>query len=239
MPTHRRTAIVAGALYLLTFVTSIPAVALKAPALDAAFVLGDASSPLPVWGALSEILLAAACIGTAVALYPVVRRRNEGLALGFVAARTMEAALIAVGVLTILSIITLRDVSGLDDDALTSVHAALVAVHDWTFLVGPGIIPAISGLCLGSILYATGLVPRIIPAMGLIGAPLLLASATATIFGLSDQISWLAAAAALPIAAWEGSLGVWLVVKGFRPDALARLGLAGELPVEAPEPVAA
>ncbi|MGO1173988.1 MAG: DUF4386 domain-containing protein [Actinomycetaceae bacterium] len=234
MSPTRRTALIAGVLYLFTFVTSIPAVTLKAPALDPELVHGTVSSGLPVWGAVMEIALAAACIGTAVVLFPVVRRQSEAAALGFVTARVIEGALILVGVLSILSILTLSDTTRLAPGALTAVHVALVAVHDWTFLVGPGLIPAVNALCLGGALYASGLVPRIIPTLGLIGAPLLIASATATVFGAADQVSWLAALAALPIAAWEGSLGVWLVVKGFRPGALERLGLAAEAASELP-----
>lgn len=163
-----------------------------------------------------------ACIGTAVVLFRVVRRYSQTLALGFVAARVFEAAMFCVGVLSVLSIVTLHHdsagASGADASSLVSTARSLVALHDWTFLLGPGLIPAVNALCLATVLYRSRLVPRIIPMIGLIGAPILVASGVATLFGGLDRVSSTAAIAALPIAAWEFSLGVGLVAKGFRPS---------------------
>ncbi|HEX2048774.1 MAG TPA: DUF4386 domain-containing protein [Acidimicrobiales bacterium] len=144
-----------------------------------------------MWGAFLEVILGLACVGTAVALYPVIKRQSEGLALGFVTARTLEAAMIFVGILSVLSVVTLRDAgaSGAEGAALVTTGQSLVAVHDWTFLLGPGIIPGVNALCLGYILYRSRLVPRILPTIGLVGAPILFASATATLFGVYDQVS--------------------------------------------------
>lgn len=221
----RKTALVAGVLYLITFVTSIPALLLKGPILnDPDFILGAGASMGVLWSGVLELLLASACVGTAVVLFPVVRRESEAAAVGFVSARVLEGALIVVGALSIFSLLTLRqDAAGADAVSLLTTGRALVAVHDWTFLLGPGLIPAINALCLGYVLYRTGLVPRAIPLVGLIGAPLLVASAAAIIFGVFDQVSAWAAIGALPIALWELSLGLWLTFKGFRPEALARI----------------
>jgi hypothetical protein len=229
MPAAQRPARIAGALYLLTFVTSIPALVLKAPVLDdPGFVLGAGSDGGVLVAAFLEVLLALACVGTAVALFPVVRRQSETAALGFVGARVLEAALIVVGVLGLLAVVTVRQelaqAAGADAGSLVATSTALVAVHDWAFLLGPGLIPAVSALCLGYVLYRSELVPRIIPTLGLLGAPLLAASATAALFGVYGQVSVFAAIAAVPIALWELSLGIWLVTKGFRPEALTRLG---------------
>jgi hypothetical protein len=229
MSSARRLARIAGVLYLVTFVTSIPALLLKAPVLNHPdFVLGARGDRGVMWAGFLEVILALACIGTALALYPVARRQSEPAALGFVAARVLEAAVLVVGMISLLSVVTLRqDLAGAtaaDAVALVATGTALVAVHDWTFLLGPGLIPAVNALFLGWVLYQSALVPRIIPAMGLAGAPLLAASATATLFGGYHQVSVLSAIAALPIALWELSLGIWLVAKGFRPQALERLG---------------
>ena len=220
MDAMRKTALVAGGLYLVTFITSIPALALYDEVLNNPdFILGAGSDGPVLWGAFLEVILGVACVGTAVALFPVVKRQSEPLALGFVTARLLEAAMIFVGILSVLAVVTLRqDASGADATSLVTTGQSLVAVHDWTFLLGPGIIPAINALCLATVLYRSGLVPRALPMLGLIGAPLLLASATATLFGLYDQVSSWAMLAALPIAVWEFSLGVWLVVKGFKPS---------------------
>jgi hypothetical protein len=219
----RKTAFVAGALYLVTIFASIPALFLKGPVLnERGYVLGPGQDTLVLWGGVLDLVTALACIGTAVVLFPVVKRQNEAAALGFVAARVLEAALIVVGVVAVLSVVALRqDPAGMEPGALTAVGAGLVAVHDWTFLLGPGVIPVINALLLGSLLYRGHLVPRPIPVMGFIGAAMLLASSAATLFGLNEQVSAWSAVAGLPIFLWEFSLGVWLVVKGFRTAGLA------------------
>lgn len=229
MSAARRLALIAGVLYLVTFVTSMPALVLKAPVLnDPDFILGAGGTTGVLWAGWLEVILAFACIGTALALYPVTRRHSEAAAVGFLAARVLEAAIIVVGVIAMLSVVTLRQdlagTAGADQGAWLASRAALVAIHDWAFLLGPGLIPAINALLLGWVLYRTELVPRIIPAMGLVGAPLLVASATANMFGLWEQVSVFSAIAAAPIALWELSLGIWLVTKGFRPQAIEELG---------------
>lgn len=217
----RKLALVAGGLYLITFITSIPALPLYDHILnDPNYVLSGGSDTGVLWGAIGEVICALAGIGTAVALFPVIRRRSETRALGFVTARVVEAAMIFVGVLSVLAIVTLhRDgAPGADAASVVTTARSLVAVHDWTFLLGPGIIPAVNALCLATVLYRSRLVPRVIPTLGLIGAPLLLGSAAATLFGAYDQVSSWAVLAALPIATWEFSLGVWMLVKGFKPS---------------------
>jgi hypothetical protein len=221
MTADRRTALVAGALYLVTFVGSIPALPLYHDILkDREHILGGGSDTGVLWGALLEIVCALAGIGTAVVLYRVVKRHGPTRALGFVSARGFEAAMIAVGVVSVLAVVTLhQEATGMSPAAaagLVSTARGLVAVHDWTFLIGPGLMPAVNALCLATVLYRTRLVPRIIPLLGLIGAPLLVISSIATLFGAWDQVSSVSALLTLPIAAWEFSLGVWLVVKGFR-----------------------
>lgn len=219
----RRNALVAGVLYLLTFASSIPAVALIAPVLtDPRYILGAGSDPQVLVGCLLDVVNALACIGTAVALFPVGRRQNESLALGFVTSRMVEAAVILIGVVCLLAVVTLRQdqahAAGADAASLASVGGALVAVRNWTFLLGPSLMPAFNALLLGSLLYRSGLVPRIIPLVGLVGAPLLLAADLARYFGWIDQVSVLAGVATLPIFLWELAVGLWLTFKGFRPS---------------------
>jgi hypothetical protein len=221
----RRTALVAGVLYLLTFVSSIPAVALIAPVLnDPGYVIGAGSDGQVLAGCLLDIVNALACIGTAVALFPVVKRQHEGLALGFVTSRMLEAAVILIGVVCLLAIVTLRQTvahaSGADHASLVSASAALVAARNWTFLLGPSLMPAFNALLLGSLLFWSGLVPRIIPLVGLIGAPLLLAADLARYFGVVDSVSVVVGLATLPIFLWELAVGLWLAIKGFRPSPL-------------------
>jgi Domain of unknown function (DUF4386) len=219
----RRTALVAGGFYLLTFISSIPAVFLLDPVLnDPDYIVGSGADTRVLWGCFLDLINAIACIGTAVTLFPVVRRQNEAVALGFVTARVFEAAVIVIGVVSLLSVVTLRQDlaggAGTDDGSLLAVGRSLVAIRDWTFTLGPSLIPGVNALLLGYLMYRSGLVPRLIPVLGLIGAPLLLASATATLFRGNDPVTVLAAIATVPIFLWELSLGVWLVVKGFKPS---------------------
>jgi Domain of unknown function (DUF4386) len=223
MSPMRKTALVAGGLYLLTFVASIPALGLKGPALhNVDFILGHGSETSVLLAGFLDVVTALAGIGTAIALFPVAKRQSEGAALGFAISRGLEAAMIVVGVVSLLTLVTLRQdfagVTGTDATSLVTTGRSLVAMHNWTFLLGPGVMPAINAFFLGTVMYRSRLVPRIIPTMGLIGAPLLLISSTATLFGVFDQVSTAAFVLALPIAAWEFSLGVWLVVKGFNPS---------------------
>jgi hypothetical protein len=223
MDTTRKAALYAGLFYIGTFVFSIPALGLYEGVVnDPNFVLGAGSDQGVLWGGLIEILTALTGIGTAVVLYPVIKRYGAGRAAGFVASRTLEAAMICSGVLAVLAVYTLRqDFSGASDPAsLTTTASGLVAVKDWSFLLGPGIMPAINALCFATIMYQSRLVPRWIPTVGLVGAPLLLVSSTITLFGGFEQVTTASLLMALPIATWELSVGIYMLVKGFRtqPD---------------------
>ena len=226
MDSMRKTALIAGVLYLVTFAGSIPALPLYHNILhNPRYILGGGSDTGVLVGAILEVICALAGIGTAVALYPVAKRHSDTAALGFVTSRVIEASMILVGVLSVLSLVTLHKAgaSGGDAVSMVSTGRSLVALHDWTFLLGPGVMPAINALCIGTVMYRTRLIPRIIPTIGLIGVPLLLASGLATLFGAWSQISGPATLFAFPIAAWEFSFGVWMAFKGFQPAAVAEL----------------
>lgn len=219
----RRVALFGGLAYLATFVFSMPAVGLLAPATDhAGFVLGGGGDDTQVvLGGVFELLTAFACVATALALYPVTRRVSKTAAVGFISSRVVEAGLILVGVVSILSVVSLRqDVGGGHDapEGLVAVAHALVDVRDWTFLFGPGVMPSFNALFLATVLYRAGLVPQILPILGLIGAPLLVTKSMLVAFTGMDDMAPAAFAFALPIAAWELGLGLWLTFKGFKPS---------------------
>ena len=223
MSSTRKTALVAGIFYLITFV-SIPTLALYGPVKNHRdWILSSGSHTGVLVGAFLEVIVALAGIGTAITLYPVVKRQNEGVALGFAAARVLEAAMIFTGVVSMLSLVTLRHdldgATGANAAALVTTGASHVAIYNGTFLLGQTLMPCINALLLGTLMYRSRLVPRAIPALGLIGAPLLITAVIATLFtdGIG-HVSAFAAIATLPVAAWEFSLGIWLVVKGFRPS---------------------
>ena len=174
------------------------------------------------------MILAITNIGTAVTLFPILKRQNEGVALGYVATRGVECTIIVVGILSVLSVVTLRQylagAAGANAASLETVGTSLVAVKDWTFLFGPGFCAGIgNGILLGYLMYSSRLVPRYLAVLGLVGGPLAVASATTTLFGLCEQVSVWASIAIIPEFLWELSLGIWLIVKGFNPSAIARL----------------
>jgi Domain of unknown function (DUF4386) len=222
MDPMRKVALAGGVLYLITFLASFPQLKLFAHIVDdpAGFISTRGSNASVLWGSWLEVVTAVASIGTAVALYPITRRVSRTAAIGFVTSRVVEATLIVVGVLSLLSVVTLKahfaGATGAQADSLRVTGEALVAIRQWTFLLGPGLITGINAMFLGYVMYRGRLVPRIIPTIGLIGAPLILISATSTIFGGWGQTSATGALFALPIAVWEFSLGVYLTVKGFK-----------------------
>jgi len=216
MDSLRKTALVAGVLYVITFV-SIPTLVLYGPVLgDPNYIVGPGPDTAVIIGAILEVIVALAGVGTAVALYPVVKRQNEGVALGFVGSRTLEGAAIVAGVVSLLSLVTLRQ-AGAGANAAATGHA-LVAQYNWFFLLGQSLMPVLNALLLGSLLYRSRLVPRVLPVVAFIGATLLLVSDVAVLFGLWDRISAPSGLLAIPIALWEFSLGVYLIVKGFKPS---------------------
>lgn len=223
----QRLARLTGLLFLITYATSIPPVlSFYVPALsDPAYVLGGGADLGLSWGALLELLLIVANIGTAIVIFPVLKRLNEVLALGFVAARIMESVFIAVGILSLLALGTLRlEATGADAASLVLVGKALVAIHDWTFLLGPGTVVGVgNGLILGYLMYTSRLVPRPMAVLGLIGGPALLAASAAILVGAIEPGSTWQVIATVPEFFWELSLGLWLLVKGFNPGALAAL----------------
>src|ERR1700738_3167787 len=215
----RKTAFAAGALYLLSFL-SIPALFLYNPLRASNYILGHGSNTGIIVGAILEMIVALAGIGTAVALFPVVKRQNEGVALGFAATRTLEGGAILAGVACILSLVTLQQ-AGTGTNGLVTGHA-LITMYDRIFLLSQSFIPAVNALLIGSLLYQSRLVPRWLPLLGFVGATLLVAADGAILFGLTGPHGAVGALA-IPIAVWEFSLGVYLVVKGFRPAATSAL----------------
>jgi len=219
---------IAGVLYLLTFI-SIPALGLYKPVKDdvGAFLLGAGSDTGVMVGALSEVIIGLAGISTAVVLFPVLKRQNQSAALGIVAARLVETTLIFVGVVSLLTVVTLRtDVvgtAGTDPASLLTAGHTMVAVYTWTFLLSQSLMPVFVDLLLGYLLYRSGLVPRILPLIAFIGAPLLLLSDLAIFLGVYENVSPLALVAAIPVAVFEFSFGIYLIVKGFKPGAVAAL----------------
>lgn len=239
----RKLALAGGVAYLMTFLFSIPAVFLYGPVLsDPGYIVGPGSDSQVLLGALFDIITAVACIATAVALYPVTRRQSEAASIGFLAARIYEAAIIVFGVVCLMAIVWIRQAgpaAGTDGSALVAVGQGLVTARDATFLIGPGVVPGLNALLLGYVLYRSRLVPRVIPAMGLIGAPVFLFSAALSILGLQEQISVLPLVALPLIFIWELTVGLWLTFRGFRTSALAALGVDVTGPVTTVAPIAA
>ena len=216
----RKHSLAAGVFYLLTFV-SIPTGVLYSSIHDPNYIIGAGPDTAAIIGGVLEIIVALAGIGTAVALFPVLKKQNESFALGLVAARILESGTIFVGVAFILSIVTLRQV-GAGADGLVASHT-LSALYDRIFLLGQSFMPAICDLLLGLLLFKLRLVPRALSVIGIVGAPILVVGYLAILFGLIGRLDPLAGLSALPVALFEFSLGIWLVLKGFNPTAITSL----------------
>ena len=216
MSSHRKTSLAAGVLYLLTFV-SIPTLFLYDQVRhNPKYILGPGPDTAVLVGGILEIIVALAGVGTAIALYPVLKRQSEGRALGFVGTRTLEAAGILAGVACLLAIVSLRQ-AGAGAGALVT-GQTLAILYDRIFLLSQNLMPVLNAVLLGSLLYQSRLVPRVLPLLAFFGAALLVASDIGVLFGLFPLVSAPTGLLALPIALWEFSLGVYLVVKGFKPS---------------------
>jgi hypothetical protein len=215
-------------LFLITFFTAIPAFFFYVPVLDdPRYIVGAGADTSVSLGAFLELLLIIANIGTAVVLFPIVKRQNEILALGYVTARIVECVFIAIGILSLLTVVTLRQeaTAGADAASLIAVGESLVALHDWTFRLGPGFFVGVgNGLILGYLMYTSRLVPRAMAMLGLIGGPLIIASGVGVLFGVIEAGGVWQLIATIPEFLWElFVLGIWLIVRGFNPSAIARL----------------
>jgi len=222
---NRRTALLAGLFFILTFVASIPsALVLYRDVLDHAnYIVGSGADARIRFGALLEVILAIANIGTAVVLFPILKRASEAVALGYVATRILESTLIVVGLISLLSVVTLRQdfasTNGGDPALYVGLGKALVAIHDWTFLLGPAFCAGFgNGILLGYLMYRSGLVPRPMAVLGMIGGALAFGTATAVLFGAYEQTSGLSFLFTLPEVVWEAFLGIYLTFWGFLPS---------------------
>ena len=222
MTSDRRTALVVGVLFILTFVTSIAgAIAYGSVLSDPNYITGPGADTGVFLGALFELFLIITNIGCALVLFPILKWQNEAIALGYVAARIMECTFILVGILSVLAVVTLRqDATSADAGSLVTVGKSLVDVKNWTFLLGPGFADGIgTGLMLGWLMYRSGLVHRRMALFGVIGGPLLAASGIAVLMGVIPQGSPVQSLMTIPEIIWEAYLGLWLTFKGFNTAA--------------------
>ena len=238
MTPTRRTAILAGVFFLLTEIGAIVGRLLYAPVLNTpGYVLGTGRDSMVAVGVLFEVVLVIAVVGTAVVLYPVLRRQSPALALAYVAARILEAAIIMLGTISLLTVLMLRQQQpsgpdGAGGGALESVAAGLLALQDGTLLFGPGFALGIGSILLASLMHSSRLVPRVISILGLAGGAIITLSTVLVIFGLYGQFSPIGLLVALPVFAWEVSLALWLILKGFDAAALERMSRVGADHVE-------
>jgi uncharacterized protein DUF4386 len=221
-PEQQKRARIFGVLFALTIVTSIAGLLLYDPVLNEAdYILGDGADTRVQLGALCEIFLAITNIGTAVVIWPIVRRQSETLALSYVASRVVESTIIVVGLISLLSVVTLReDLAGTGADAgsLSVTGESLVAIHDMTFLLGPSFAVGVNGIVLGYLFYRSGLVPQQLAIFGIIGGPLIFASSIAILFGAYEQTGGVGFLFALPEIVFEVGITIYTIWKGFRPS---------------------
>jgi len=216
---ERRISLWFGVLYLITFATSIAALLLFQPVLDDphGYIAGEGADNRIYFGVLLELMLIIANIGTAIVIFPIVKRQNEIMAVSYVAARIMECVFIAVGILAVLAVVTLRHDAGADAAALGGLAESLAAIKDWTFKLGPGFVVGIgNGFILGYLMYKSGLMPRGLALLGLIGGPLQTLAGIGVLFDLYEAGGPVQGIATIPEIIWELSLGIYPLVWGFK-----------------------
>jgi Domain of unknown function (DUF4386) len=228
MKSFRSNAKATGVLFLVSDVASIVALLLFQPLLKHADFVTSAGTHTTgiLWGAFFEILTALAVAGTAIALYPVLKKQNNSMALGYVILRALEATMILVGLLSVLAVVTLRQdflTSGANGTTYQAISQALVAVKDWTFIFGPNIILGINATVLGYLLYKSKVVPKTIALLAYIDGPFIFASAIVVLLGVYKQQSPVQAIVALPMLVFEVSFSVRLITKGFNASAVTAL----------------
>ena len=223
MDSTRRASLATGVFFIITFVASIPALFFYSQVLHHTnFILGAGGDTRVSWGALLEVITLVAGIGSAVAIFPIVRRQNESVALGYVTARVIESMIIMAGILSLMAIVTLRQdlagVAGTNTGSLVIAGRSLVAVHKWSFLMGPGLLGAGlgNGLLLGYLMYKSGLVPRPWAVLGLIGGTCIVLSGIAVLFNVIDAGSKAQGIMTAPEFVWEAFLGIYLTFWGFK-----------------------
>jgi hypothetical protein len=225
----RKIALVTGVFFMITIIPApIAQFFLYDSVLnDVDYIVGTGTDANVILGAFLEVIIAIAIIGTAVTLFPLLKRQHESFALGYVAARIFESTMIVVGIIGLLSVVTLRQefagVAGAEAASLVEDGRSLVAIHDWTFLLGPGLMPGLNDIMLGYLLYASRLVPRALALLGIVAGPVHFASFVAVLLGVIEAASVGQVIASIPVAAFEVILGIWLIVRGFNPSAVARL----------------
>ncbi|MCM3789269.1 DUF4386 domain-containing protein [Domibacillus indicus] len=231
MNSNKKAAKIVGVLFILAAVTAIIGVILYDPILNSPDYLtkGAEQADQVIMGALMELILVVSAVGTATTMFPILRRYNETIALWHVCFRFLEAVVITVGVISVLSLLTLSRefaaAGALDTASFQTSGTVLKAIHDWTFLLGPNFMLGINTVMYSYIFYKSKLVPRFIPILGMTGAALVFLCALLVMFGVIEQVSVWGAVLALPVAANEMILAVWLIAKGFNESAIAAMSV--------------
>ena len=227
MHSNRSAAVIIGVLFIIAAVASIIGVLLYDPILnDSGYIVNGLKNHSRIsWGAIFEIITAFAVIGTSVALYPILKEYSERMALACVSFRLAEATLIIIGTLCLLTIVTLnlqfsKEVNP-DRAAYLTMGKLLVNFRNWTFLYGPNVMLAPSTLMTSYLLYKSNLVPRFVSVLGLVGGSLIFSCGVLVTLGLFAQISVWGALFAIPVFAYEMSLAIWLIAKGFKATPIA------------------
>ncbi|WP_261301547.1 DUF4386 domain-containing protein [Paenibacillus andongensis] len=231
MNTNRKSAFIVGVLFILAAVTAIIGLILYDPILNGPDYLmeGSKHANQVILGALMELILVVSAVGTATTMFPFLRKYNETIALWHLCFRFLEAIIITIGIISVLSLLTLsREFAAAAASNTASFQASgivLKAIHDWTFMLGPLFMLGINTMMYSYIFYKSKLVPRFIPILGMTGATLVFICALLVMFGVIQQVSAWGAILALPVAANEMILAVWLIVKGFNESAIASMSV--------------
>ncbi len=217
----RKNAILTGIFFIAASTTAIIGLVLYNPLLVSSNYLteGAANSFQIILGAVFELILVASNIGTAIMLFPYLRKYNIHLGLGYLCFRFLESVTILIGLISVLALLTLSiSFTGnpaADINLFSSVGISLKAIHDWTFIVGPHFLLGINTFIYSYTFFKSGLVPKKLSTIGITGAILIIITALLKMFGVTEGFSALTVVLALPVALYEMILAGWLITKGF------------------------
>lgn len=218
---HKLNAVITGLLYIAAAAASISALRLYGPILFNTSYLTDevVKYKSVIAGGFCELLAAGTVAGTAIMLYPYLRRYNERLGLTYLCFRWFEAVLIlmgTVGVLTMFSLSQLYKTTLHPADLSFHVTASMLkALYCWTLILGPNFMLGINTFIYSVVFFKTQLIPRMISTLGIIASIFIFVASLLEMFGIIQQLSISGALLAFPIFIYEMTLAFWLLFKGF------------------------
>lgn len=209
-----------GWFFIAAAVSSIIGLKLYDPILNESNFLLSASNNYSqiVFGAVNELILCVTATGTGIMLFPLLKRYNERMALGYLSFRLLEVVFIMIGTISVLTALAVSEnyANGVirDKDNAQNLMLTFIYLHKWTFMLGPNFMLAINTFLYSYVFSKSNVVPKNLARLGISASLLIMLAAILEMFGVIQQISIWGILLALPVALYEMTLAIWLIVKG-------------------------